>query len=495
MTVSEKYFLSAEIANKVRREKRVKSDYAVPGKLQYLLTEQIDPEEFFGDGQTGTGEIPFWWERSIPLNLSKREQKREAARLAQANRRLERQSEEIERASKKYIAKIEEEEKAFTEKIKRNDELIALKMQELESVKKRQEEEYRRAFYELELELQRERQERQMRERQEKGLRLTEQLKRDIAEKERLFAEKLAELNRNLERVREENELIRERMDNLVKIKGIPSEFVNFTKTGLIYAVPAENKKATSMISIYKKQPPKESKPAEKKEQKEKIRYDEDDSWYADNQFVPYKKDYGKVDESNLLEVKNLRVLDEDNHARLTFVNFFVRKGKNSVVYCPREEQADILFNTLTYRPGEGLYVLSGNISLAKEDILSPDICLFQDCIDLIGGKGKKAVKSIIKSKDTPDFRAFLQAFGLDYKKIMSAASRNLSEDELRITALCLALSSEAKLKIYNEPTLMLDNAQRDIFIGLAAREVSALFITTDDYFAANLKEALTFSL
>jgi energy-coupling factor transporter ATP-binding protein EcfA2 len=77
----------------------------------------------------------------------------------------------------------------------------------------------------------------------------------------------------------------------------------------------------------------------------------------------------------------------------------------------------------------------------------------------------------------------------------MSAASRNLSEDELRITALCLALSSEAKLKIYNEPTLMLDNAQRDIFIGLAAREVSALFITTDDYFAANLKEALTFSL
>ena len=133
--------------------------------------------------------------------------------------------------------------------------------------------------------------------------------------------------------------------------------------------------------------------------------------------------------------------------------------------------------------------------ALQREDILSPDICLFQDCIDLIGGKGKKAVKSIIKSKDTPDFRAFLQAFGLDYKKIMSAASRNLSEDELRITALCLALSSEAKLKIYNEPTLMLDNAQRDIFIGLAAREVSALFITTDDYFAANLKEALTFSL
>ena len=107
----------------------------MPSKLQYLLTEQIDPEEFFGDGQTGTGEIPFWWERSIPLNLSKREQKREAARLAQANRRLERQSEEIERASKKYIAKIEEEEKAFTEKIKRNDELIALKMG-AESVKK-----------------------------------------------------------------------------------------------------------------------------------------------------------------------------------------------------------------------------------------------------------------------------------------------------------------------------------------------------------------------
>ena len=65
MTVSEKYFLSAEIANKVRREKRVKSDYAVPGKRN-ITHRQIDPEEFFGDGQTGTGEIPFWWGAAYP---------------------------------------------------------------------------------------------------------------------------------------------------------------------------------------------------------------------------------------------------------------------------------------------------------------------------------------------------------------------------------------------------------------------------------------------
>lgn len=516
MALVEKYKLSADIVNKVRRERRVKPATLIPEKLQYLLQEQVESEEFFNSVQPEQSRgIPFWWERDIPLNLSKREHKKELAKQAQINKNLERQREEIEKASFDYIDKIAEAEREFSEKIKRNNELIELKRQELENLSRRQEEEYKHAFYELELQLQQERQARQVREQQAKGLKTTEELQQEINKREEQFKKKLVKLTREVEKLRLDNQRIQEEINALVKNKGVPAEFISFTKTGLIYTVKSDKKDADKLASEQAiriaygatvQTPPKVQKVAEQQPKEKKplarIVIPKDEKWYNDSHFVPYQKDYQRVDNANLLEVKDIRVYDQDNNAKLSHINFYLRHREKSVVFAIGEDQTNILFSALTGKLQGGYYMPSGIINVfgreATADVWDSDkIDTLQEKLSIFDNKGKKKLKAILPKKlDIAELGGLVSAFGLEIESLLKSNISKLKDEDKQVLALSLMLMGKAELAVFSEPTAYLDHRQREILTGLINERSSVMLILTSDaLFAANIKGALTFSL
>ncbi len=509
MTLSERYKLSTEITNKVRRERRLKPSPAVPAKLQHLLYEQVEPEEFFTGAQQSQGsDIPFWWERAIPLSLSKREHKKELAKQAQINRDLERQSEEIQKATHTYIAKIQETEQEFAERINRNEELIELKHQELENLQKRQEEEYKHAFYELELQLQKERQARQIRQQQAKGLKSTEQLKQEISEREAQFAQKLARLTDEVEKLKAENLLIQQEINLLAANEGVSAEFITFTKNGLIYSIKAEKAQGGTApfeqairIAYGAKVRPTEEVVKEEKPL-ERIVIPKDDKWYNDSEYVPYKKDYRRINANNLLEVKDLWVYDQNNYAWLSYINFFLRPEKKSVIFGAREDHTAILYDALMGSLQQGFYMPSGIISLFGQEAnagigLNPKLNTLQEMLQLINNIDKKTLKAALPKKLlSAGLQSLLLAFEIELHALLRTDIKKVSNSEKQALALCLTFLHKKEVTILNEPTAYLEHRQREALIEIINSNPSAMLIlTSDEMLATNIKGAFAFAI
>lgn len=508
MTLSGKYKLSAEITNKVRREKRLKPSPAVPARLQYLLHEQVEPEEFFsGVGQAQDSDIPFWWERAIPLSLSKREHKKEVAKQAQINRELKQQQEAIKKASLAYITKIHDAEQEFAQRVKRNEELIALKRQELKNLQKRQEEEYKHAFYELELQLQKERQARQANQLQAQGLKSTEELKQELAKREHQFAEKLARLTDEVEALKAENLLIEQEISLYAENKGLSAEFISFTKNGLTYRVRAEEnseaKPAEQAIRIaYGARVKVAEKKIEEPKAKERIVIPKDDKWYSDSQYVPYKKDYQRINYDNVFEVKDLRVYDQNNYAWLSYINFFLRDKEKSVIFGAREDQVAILADAIMGSLQQGFYMPSGTIDIfgqaANEGIGGcPNIGSLQEKLKFINNINKKTLKAGLPKKLlNQSLQSMLLAFGIELQPLLKTNVKKISNTEKQALALCLTLQDKGEITILAEPTAYLGHRQREALLEIINTSPSSMLIlTSDEVLAANIKQAYTFTI
>lgn len=554
MTLSEKYKLPADVVSIIRREKRIKLKYNVPAKLQYLLEEQLGSDEFltsYDDADKEREDIPLWWERGIPLNLSKREQKREVQRQALINKQLDIQKDQLERIKKEYISKINEQEKIFLEKIKKRNSLVELKKQELINQKKKQDEEYQKALYEFELEIQKERQEKQEKKKRLKDLAETEELIEKLNAGQEEYKKRLVILGRELEAIKNENEQLEAELVKTRKEKGISHEFKLFSKTGLAYAVPQgeiieesepvmvahveiipeeeieESKddsiKEEVITEIEEDKTVKDSKEETKAEEikaeelpvvpkREKVLYVEDNRWHIDPDYVPYKKDYSYINQDYIYEVKNLRIYDyRNNYEQISGVNFFVKKSKSSVVFCRSDEQLRLLTASLDNELKEDFYRAAGRITFLSEDVsdLNPyelldkfrnDYSSLALNLKAVGHSSKKTVARVLEGKkfNKHILKDVMLRLGLDLKKVILKKALKLTDGERQILALALTLAKEKLFISLYEPTNNLENWQKQVLINLINEKIykgSMLIVSSDESFVVNLKDINTFGI
>lgn len=397
-----------------------------PEFLRYLLEAEIPDEEFFINfcKDKADTDIPLWWRRDIPVNLTKRERKNEIKRQKAKNKYIEERLELQKRLNDNYALKVKKDEEDFKRRLAENDALLELKLREIELNA-----EENAAVFEKELIEQEARLREAVRERQEAELQL-----------------------------KNEEQLKKRQLYLLGKIEEIQGKLNAVTE-----AVLLENMKKEESRLKYLAVREENLKLAEQSPELPKSL----DPGTARNEIRVVTKKYEEFDPNNILELKDIHFKRrEENGYLLKGVSFAVKRNRATVLYSENEVKLDYVKKIIKRTYPSDMHIVQGVLRVdGKEAGQVPKdeykdvfgryfISLSSACDRLI--HIKNPAKNFFKDYDEIKLKSYLELFGLPAKQVFSRSYR-VNSDNLYTLGLTAVLASDKPLGIIEKPEFILN--------------------------------------